>query len=326
VIQTEQYKIVAYTPEFKEAVLALQTHHWGPRIDLNRAYFEWKYEQNPYGHDPIIVLALHEGKVVGMRGFYGAKWEIGKDQKTFLGPCAADMVIHPEHRNRGLFAEMTEAALCAVAHTGYPYVFNLSAGSLTQINCLAMGWQALGSLQWMQRQAGKKVTGASVSFEEAPRPQAMAELIERIGSDGRVRHVRDEAYFAWRFKNPLSQYRFLFWENQGLEGYLVLHQSLKRVGEGMNIVDWEAANAQARAGLLEAAIRLAGAETLSIWGATLADESAELLRREGFDFVQSQGLSGSSSSPTVLVRATGRETWGSDLAGWDIRMIYSDGY
>jgi hypothetical protein len=34
--------------------------------------------------------------------------------------------------------------------------------------------------------------------------------------------VRDQRYLAWRFLNPRSLYRFLFWEASKLEGYLVL--------------------------------------------------------------------------------------------------------
>ena len=72
----------------------------------------------------------------------------------------------------------------------------------------------------------------------------MAELAERIGYDGRIRHVRDEQYFSWRFQNPLSEYRFLFWDNGRLDGYLVLYRKVYPPGndELAYIVDWDAIN------------------------------------------------------------------------------------
>ena len=38
-------------------------------------------------------------------------------------------------------------------------------------------------------------------------------LVLRHGHDGRIRYVRDREYLAWRFQNPLGDYRFLYWED-----------------------------------------------------------------------------------------------------------------
>jgi hypothetical protein len=46
----------------------------------------------------------------------------------------------------------------------------------------------------------------------------MADLVRRLGHDGRLRHVRDERYLAWRYRNPLYEYRFLVRESDRLEG------------------------------------------------------------------------------------------------------------
>src|SRR5262249_10682368 len=54
-----------------------------------------------------------------------------------------------------------------------------------------------------------------------PEPEPMARLVARLGYDGRIRHVRDAEYFAWRFRNPLHEYRFLYAGGSDLDGYLV---------------------------------------------------------------------------------------------------------
>ncbi len=70
-----EYELLKYRPELKEQILKLQTHLWSlwsPDLALNRAYFEWKYDQNPYIDQPLIYVALCNGEVVGMRGLMGA--------------------------------------------------------------------------------------------------------------------------------------------------------------------------------------------------------------------------------------------------------------
>ena len=96
-----------------------------------------------------------------------------------------------------------------------------------------------------------------VTLSKTARPRAMAELAERIGYDGRIRHVRDEQYFSWRFQNPLSEYRFLFWDNGRLDGYLVLYMKVYPPGddEWAYIVDWDAINGNVWHDLLQAAIQ-----------------------------------------------------------------------
>ncbi len=62
----------------------------------------------------------------------------------------------------------------------------------------------------------------SILLEREPRPDAMSELVVRLGHDGRIRHIRNREFFAWRFRNPLGIYRFLYLGDSQLDGYLVL--------------------------------------------------------------------------------------------------------
>lgn len=363
-----KYEIVKYRPEFKSQTLELQTHLWSPDLAVNAAYLEWKYRHNPYIDTPLIYLASCAGQVVGIIGMYGAQWQIGHPSQTFLGLCAGDLVIAPDQRNRGLFTRLMRTALDDLANMGYTYVFSLSANPVSRLGCLMMGWRSVGSLQTMywgsichrgRRYASKRLfissaekqhpfysldrNGAQrrfgvspyVSFEQTPRPEAMAELVERIGSDGRIRHVRDQEYFAWRFSNPLSLYRFLFWEDTRMEGYLVLQTRLHKDKVKVNIIDWETSNAQVRADLLQAAIRLGNFDDLNIWSATLSEGVKALLQNTGFNLLD-EARSVTHERSTVLVRPVRDEMLKADwvfanrrlldLADWDLRMVYSDNY
>ncbi len=388
---SDKYEIVTYRSEFKSQLAGLQTHLWGPDLDLNAAYLEWKYEQNPYLEVPLIAVALCGGQVVGMIGMFGAKWQLGRPRQRLPVPCSADLVVHPDHRNRGLFTKLMMTAMNDLANRGYTHVFSLSANRGAYLGFLMRGWRSVGPLgashwparrgalsgrmrrvarrlpwlasayRWMRRVVRRprlfapakrrgpfdaldsngartrSYVGRHVSVEQRPRPKAMAELVARIGGDGRIRHVRDWQYFAWRFENPLSLYRFLFWEGTKLEGYLVL-QTSAYAGESawVNIVDWEATDSQVGADLLQAAIHWGDFDDLNIWSGTLSDEAKKLLRNAGFKVLdETKWKTRDVTRPTVLVRPIHQEMLEADwvladlqlldLANWDLRGIYSDG-
>jgi GNAT superfamily N-acetyltransferase len=376
------YEIVHYRPGLKNQVIELQTHLWSPEPSLNKAYFEWKYEQNPYNKEHLIYLAIHDGKAVGMRGFFGVRWECGVPAQRFTSLYADDMVIAPEHRGRGLMAKIMTSAFEDLAARGYDYVFNLSAGPATLHSSLSMGWQNAGWVRPMHRQSWlnalkynapprmKKVLSfagrlvgidirrlkkplrtldtveseqssrtaehpSSIAIEKTPRCSAMAELVERIGSSGRLCHVRDSEYFRWRFENPLRRYRYIYWEEDRLEGYIVLQE---QVGENvdrnlLNIVDCEATGATVLEHLLQVATTIfAHDRELRIWSATLPQSTIALLRNHGFRTVKPP-TDMTTPLPAILVRPVAgyplnREwTLGGqrllDLASWEMRMLYS---
>ena len=172
--------------------------------------------------------------------------------------------------------------------------------------------------------------GREIDLERGPRVGAMADLVRRLGHDGRVRHVRDERYLAWRFQNPLHEYRYLFYEDDGLEGYLVLQAYRGDRRRGVNIADWEGTTSEIRADLLRAAIEWGDFDQLSVWTATLSDEALEQLTAA--TFVPPPAGSW-LHSPNVLVTTTRRADPAPDptlggrrlleLAEWDMRMLYS---
>ena len=371
------YEIVRYGAALKSEIVALQRHLWGDDVLANTAYFQWKYEQNPYLEEPLVYLAVENGHVVGMRGMYGSLWEVGTPPATFVIPAADDLVIAPDHRARGLFARIMRAAFDDLAGRSFTYAFSLSPGPVTLASSLATGWRAAGSMRSMRREtwahkATRRVHGllrklpagepsvdaaarslvravghhpfrtldrggprhrpiANISVEEAPRVAAMADLVRRIDHDGRLRHVRDEVYFTWRFRNPRHDYRFLFRGEDRLEGYLVLQAVRDGRQRVVNIVDVEGTSAAIRAELLSAAIEWGRFPNVMAWTATMPQDLLVALRTEGF-VLSDHGPLG-RYMPSVLVRTVRDDQRGTepmlggrrllDLATWDMRMIYS---
>lgn len=162
-------------------------------------------------------------------------------------------------------------------------------------------------------------------------PPAMAGLVERIGGDGRIRHVRDLSYFNWRYGNPRSAFRYLYWGEERLEGYLILQNTSGQ--RHVRIADWEASDPQIGSLLLKTVVDLGRLRSLRVWSATLQRQACEQLAKLGFSpadedpsfpryswrFLFKFLDDASDSSTMTLLGLPPLE-----VDSWDLRMIYSD--
>ena len=172
-----------------------------------------------------------------------------------------------------------------------------------------------------------------LAVERKPRLDAMVELVERLGHDGRIRQVRDRAYLAWRFDNPLSDFRFVYCGNERLDGYLVLGRRASDLGafDRVYVSDLEAKDEAVRARLLAAAIDRGRLPELVTWTATLSEEKVRAFTNQGFVPVDLEEAA--RGFPCVLARrlpdGDNAEDWMLagrrllDLASWDVRVIFS---
>jgi hypothetical protein len=175
-----------------------------------------------------------------------------------------------------------------------------------------------------------------ISIDMSPKSNEMTALIERIGYDGRLRHVRDQQFFNWRFKNPSSRYRFLYFSrDSNLEGYLILRASPDLSRKAITIVDLEAVDNQTRIELLKAAVDLCRNSLLIIWADSLSPETRSVLEQLGFSF-SVESRNDLPTHPSILIYAFHKDSTDSpfifsgmnllDRKNWDLRAIYSDSF
>ena len=148
-----RYRILTYRPELKAAVAEFQTGLWSPDPGRNLRYLEWKYEDNPFADRGRIYLAFDGEGLVGMRGFYGSRWEIVAPLRRVPLLIADDLLVSERHRNKGLVGEIMNAARDDLRTLGERHVINLSGGALTIVESLAAGWRSAGMLRPMSRQS-----------------------------------------------------------------------------------------------------------------------------------------------------------------------------
>ena len=160
----------------------------------------------------------------------------------------------------------------------------------------------------------------------------MADLVRRLGHDGRLRHVRDEAYLSWRFDNPRHEYRFLFRGEGRLEGYLVLQRRPGSMRAAAS-TSWtgRARRSTCAPRLFRAALAWGRFPRVSVWTTGLPDATRAIVAEAGLVVQEPVGLS--RPGPWVLVRAIGPGRRTADLSlsdrrlldpsHWDMRMIYS---
>jgi len=150
----EGIDIVRYTAAHKTAVAEFQMGLWSKDRDQNIRYLEWKYEDNPYTGEPCLYLAFQQDRLIGMRGFYASRWELGRPTRRHDILVADDLLIAENHRNQGFVHQIMQAALSDLCARGEALVFNLSGGPLTVLNSLAMGWKNVGRLEPIENWGG----------------------------------------------------------------------------------------------------------------------------------------------------------------------------
>jgi GNAT superfamily N-acetyltransferase len=172
----------------------------------------------------------------------------------------------------------------------------------------------------------------NITSTAEPRIRQMSELVSRYFEPSLFRHVRDEQYYEWRLQNPRALYRYLYFESaSGLEGFIVLHQSV--LGGTVTIVDWAASGIKVWAALLSAVVS-SGITDLQIISTGFSTAQQDVLAQLGFTLLR-EVETDRQPAPGLLIDArqtAENDSWlldGENIIDpnrWDMRMIFSDAY
>jgi len=246
------YQIGLYdVGQVSEAVELLGENLWAANYERNGAYFRWKYHHNPYATQPMAVVAIYEGHIVGFRGYFATNWYVGSVANKTAILVPGDTVVRSDHRRRGLSVAMGNLAMERFA-SRYRILLNTTTGKNSTPGYLRMGFVPLrkkahyrrSTLAWDVKIIAKNVQGkrtesgnlpiekSEVSFgdfgdievSKEPRPEDMARVLSNDQqASARITLLQDEKFFRWRFANPKSKYVFYFSRSgEASLGYIVL--------------------------------------------------------------------------------------------------------
>lgn len=267
-------EIVRYRPEHFEGAISALAGLWPYERPLAERLFRWRHVENPFVDAPTGIVALDRGEVVGFRGYFAHAYA-ADDGEAFvvLHPC--DTVVDAAHRNRGLSVAMGRLA-ADFDPARYRLQMSLTSSSQSRPGYLKLGFLPLASrVTWMRKGLNPLVWLADawsrrpakpgrsdaparlrqgrfgdVLVSDAPRPAEMAAIIAAEPKDGAaLRLVQDEAFFGWRYRNPVQRYAFYYRMDGDLAvAYAVFDISAD--GRCGSLLDY----GEARAGLLEDAL------------------------------------------------------------------------
>lgn len=338
---------VVRVDEIDDDLVDLGHRAFGRPRGLYREYLEWKYLRNPYRTDPLIyVVRDDKDRVVAMRGFYGARWE------TPVGivdiPCADDFAVARAHRTSGVASALMRAALADLPSRGVTCVVNASGGRITVLQSLAMGWKSIVAVDPLDRPVSRSTFSEGLGYlrsrvrplprslaaldgaegvTSTPDPDGLAALATSPVADDTVRHVRDAAFYRWRYANPQREYRFLLSESEGrVTGYLAIGCQRPRPDTlPLFLADWAGESAGICSQLLERAVELCGSDTIRVWAASVSAEGRSQLERLGFEPAQHELRA--KGMPCVLFRSVDPADAGRaatiERSTWDVRLIDS---
>ncbi len=192
------YEVVPYHPDLEPEVVELRNLASGGGTAKSRQFLDWKYRQNPLARDSFLYVALHQGRVVGMRGAYGTCWQAGGVDRIVL-PAVDDFAVRPEHRNTGVATLIMRAQHDDLEARGYPFMVALSSGRMTTLASLATGWRSAVSMEPITRfdlrrriahELHERLHGTRVLWRLAPRNDPVVQSptgpFDRLASLGRI--------------------------------------------------------------------------------------------------------------------------------------------
>jgi GNAT superfamily N-acetyltransferase len=208
-------------------------------------FFRWKHWQSPFGPS-FMLVAETDGRLVGLRAFM--RWRFEAGGRGVRAVRAVDTATHPDYQGRGVFSQLTRAALEQL-QGDVDLVFNTpNASSLP--GYLKLGWQEVGRLpvgvrvrrplrltRGLHAPGGPRSPRPHLAAESAARVLERSELVApllaevRPKDDGRLRTPKDLAYLRWRYGDaPLLGYAAVAEEQGGRCQGLAIFRVRPRAG------------------------------------------------------------------------------------------------
>jgi GNAT superfamily N-acetyltransferase len=299
-----EYEIALYRPEYMHQVVVLLHQLYSGDLDINRSYFKWKYHDNPYSEKPLGVVALHQGEVIGFRGYFATKWHIPDKGYQLIVLAPGDTYVRPDHRTKGLSVAMGNMAMGEFASC-YRVFLNTSAVKTSIPGYSKMGFVPIADKTYLMRynlivllikkffwprSKGPELSKKGIEcgefddiiVAENPKPEAMSAIIFHKGwNDQRIAVFQDEDFFRWRFNNKKNRYIFYYFRRDNVvTGYVVI--LLLQNNHFGYVVDFAEIDAGALTKIFCYLIKKSHVDTIAIPNISLNEDFSQMVKHIGF--------------------------------------------
>lgn len=220
-----------YRPGDRASFLDLYERVWGS--ERSPAWFDWRFQANPFGDGVQMVVAERDGKLIGAEPLLSFRLRVDGVERRAFQP--ADWIVDPAYQQQGVFTRMTERLFETYADDA-ALMFNFPSDALLP-GLEKFDWRVVGSHPMAYRvndptvvlsnrdeasrtvrttfrigeAVGRPLLGAldrltwnrpGITVERvAGVPDVVTDLYAESRPDGF--HVpRDSAFCGWRFSNP----------------------------------------------------------------------------------------------------------------------------
>lgn len=226
------YTIRLVEPDDLEAYLSLYETVFEQEVD--EAWFDWKYADNPYLDRTAVFVAENDDRLVGGLGCFALALATGEGSVLAIEP--GDAMVHPDHRRRGIFIELMRAGIEYFRPREPAFYFDLIPGTgpyhgnqkhldwrrVDELSTYyrvqnpaalagtrfgrSIGKLAMGGFHSLyDRALGRDVDGVEVDRQPAV-PVDTFTTLYRESVPHRFHALRDERFYRWRFTNPHWDY------------------------------------------------------------------------------------------------------------------------
>jgi hypothetical protein len=159
-----------------------------------KAWFDWKHEQNPFGHSYGFV-AVENDRVIGVRLFM--PWNFIYQGSVVRAIRPVDTATLPEARGKGIFSRLTLSGIEQLKDK-YDFIFN-TPNENSRPGYLKMGWKDLQTCQvvYFPVPLFARSEGDIVSIKENLKEKFQLQFDRHE----MMTHASDE-FCRWRYTDP----------------------------------------------------------------------------------------------------------------------------
>jgi GNAT superfamily N-acetyltransferase len=225
---------------------------------LDPAFWKWEFQDGPAG-PAVIHVGEVEGDFAAHVAVIPARWRIaGRDTTVSI---SVDVMTHPRHRRKKIFATLLRNTLLAAGRRGIPFTYVFVIREASRQGALGIGFEELMTVpvvakpisfrrvlaRWLRHDtlcllaaglaqplyrlyclaSGRPRADRWVTVRETREfDERFTRFFDQASAPHEIVQIRDAAYLTWRYlRNPFRSYRLLVAERHGeLVGFAALRR------------------------------------------------------------------------------------------------------